>query len=47
MALALEEGRLVVVDAEQHTGYSASSCAQDVVDRYLVDGQAPRNELEC
>ena len=47
MALALEDGRLIVVDAEQHTGYSASTCAMDVVDRYLVDRRAPGNEVEC
>ena len=42
-----EDGRLVIVDAEQHTGYSASACAQDVVDRYLVDLAAPDDETEC
>jgi pimeloyl-ACP methyl ester carboxylesterase len=47
MARALEDGRLLVVDAEQHTGYSASPCAQDVVDRYLIDLEAPDDETEC
>jgi hypothetical protein len=47
MARALEGGRLVIVDAEQHTGYSASECAQDVVDRYLVDLEPPDDETEC
>lgn len=47
MAEALQDGRLVIVDAEQHTGYSASECAQDVVDRYLIDLEAPDNETEC
>lgn len=47
MARALEDGRLVIVDAEQHTGYSASECAQDLVDRYLVDLEAPDDETEC
>jgi pimeloyl-ACP methyl ester carboxylesterase len=47
MARALEDGRLVIVDAEQHTGYSASTCAQDLVDRYLVDLEAPDDETEC
>lgn len=47
MAEALEDGRLVIVDAEQHTGYSASECAQDVVDRYLVDLEAPSNDTQC
>ena len=47
MAKALEDGRLVIVDAEQHTGYSASACAQDLVDRYLIDREAPDDETEC
>lgn len=47
MAEALEDGRLVIVDAEQHTGYSASACAQDVVDRYLIDLEAPENDTRC
>ncbi|MEY2995371.1 MAG: hypothetical protein RLZZ39_196 [Actinomycetota bacterium] len=47
MARALENGRLLVVDAEQHTGYSASECAQDVVDRYLIDLDPPTDGTEC
>ncbi|MGA0145191.1 MAG: alpha/beta hydrolase [Ilumatobacteraceae bacterium] len=47
MARALEDGRLLVVDAEQHTGYSASECAQDVVDRYLIDLVPPDDGTEC
>lgn len=47
MARALEDGRLVIVDAEQHTGYSASACAQDLVDQYLIDLQAPDDETAC
>ena len=47
MARALQDGRLLIVDAEQHTGYSASTCAQDVVDRYLIDLIAPDDETEC
>ncbi len=47
MARALEDGRLLVVDAEQHTGYSASKCAQDVVDRYLIELDPPNDETMC
>ncbi len=47
MARALADGRLIIVDAEQHTGYSASSCAQDLVDRYLIDLEAPEDDTEC
>ncbi len=37
MAEALEDGRLVVVEADQHTGYNVNSCINDVVNDYLVD----------
>lgn len=47
MAKSLEDGRLVVVTANQHTGYTASQCARDVVDDYLIDLSAPDNETEC
>jgi len=47
MARALENGRLLVVDAEQHTGYSASECAQEVVDRYLIDLEPPDDGTNC
>ena len=49
MAAALEDGRLVIVDAEGHTGYLPGSCSGDVIDAYLVDpvGAAPENGTEC
>ena len=50
MAKVLEDGRLIVVDADQHTGYLASLCAQDAIDAYLIDLELPadRNEeLTC
>jgi pimeloyl-ACP methyl ester carboxylesterase len=47
MVKALEEGRLIVVTAEQHTGYNVNSCVNDAVDSYLIDLQAPDNELDC
>lgn len=37
MASTLENGRLVVVKAEGHTGYLPDSCSGDVIDAYLVD----------
>lgn len=37
MATTLENGRLVVVTAEGHTGYLPDSCSGDAIDRYLVD----------
>ena len=42
MAAALEDGRLVVVTADQHTGYQVNDCVDDVVHRYLVDLEVPR-----
>ncbi len=49
MAAALEDGRLVVVTAEGHTGYSPGICSGDVIDAYLVDpvGKAPADGFEC
>jgi hypothetical protein len=47
MADALEEGRLVVVEADQHTGYGVNVCVDKVVNDYLIDLVAPRNGKEC
>ena len=47
MVKALQEGRLIVVTAEQHTGYNVNSCVNDAVDSYLIDLQAPDGELDC
>ncbi|MFM7253475.1 MAG: alpha/beta hydrolase [Ilumatobacteraceae bacterium] len=49
MADALFDGRLVVVEADQHTGYGVNQCSIDVVDRDLLDqlGGAPADETEC
>ncbi len=47
MAAALDGGRLVVVEAEQHTGYGANDCVTDAVDRYLVQLVVPAADLVC
>jgi pimeloyl-ACP methyl ester carboxylesterase len=47
MADALEDGRLVVVEAEQHTGYGVNDCVVDLVSDYLVDRIAPDDDTEC
>ena len=49
MADTLEDGRLVIVDADQHTGYSVNECSGDVIDQYLIDpvNNAPADETEC
>ncbi|MBA3605341.1 MAG: alpha/beta hydrolase [Actinomycetota bacterium] len=47
MAATLEDGRLVVVTADQHTGYRVNGCVDDIVHSYLVDLEIPPEETEC
>lgn len=47
MADALADGRLLVVEADQHTGYGANSCVTDAVDGYLVSLVVPPDETVC
>ncbi len=49
MAEALEHGVLLVVDAQQHTGYGANVCSITTVDDYLIDpvGHVPADGTEC
>lgn len=47
MVKSLEAGRLIVVTANQHTGYGVNSCVNDAVDSYLIDLVAPATELAC
>jgi pimeloyl-ACP methyl ester carboxylesterase len=47
MADTLEDGRLVVVDADQHTGYKVNDCINDIIHGYLIDLEAPDDETEC
>jgi len=47
MALGLEQGILIVVDANQHTGYGANNCVVKAVDDYLIKLIVPANELTC
>ncbi len=47
MADTLEDGRLVIVEADQHTGYGVNRCVVDVVNDYLIDLEAPDNGTEC
>ena len=42
MADTLADGRLIVVSADQHTGYGVNSCVDDAVDDYLVDLETAR-----
>lgn len=47
MSEALEDGRLVIVEADQHTGYNVNRCVIDLVNAYLIDLDAPADETEC
>jgi pimeloyl-ACP methyl ester carboxylesterase len=47
MAAALEEGVLLVVEANQHTGYGANECINTAVDSYLIDLTVPVNDTIC
>jgi pimeloyl-ACP methyl ester carboxylesterase len=47
MAAALEDGRLVVVEANEHTGYRQSTCVQEIVHRYLLQLTAPDDGTRC
>lgn len=47
MAKALDQGILLVVEADQHTGYGANKCIVDAVDDYLIKLIKPTNELVC
>lgn len=44
---ALEDGRLVVVTANEHTGYGVNQCVIDVVNTYLIDLQPPEDDTAC
>ena len=47
MALSLEQGILIVVDANQHTGYGANNCVVKAVDDYLINLSVPKSETTC
>ncbi len=47
MAAALEDGRLVVIEADQHTCYGATECADAIIDNYLVNLEVPAKETNC
>jgi pimeloyl-ACP methyl ester carboxylesterase len=49
MADTLDDGHLLIVDANQHTGYGIDTCAGRVVDHYLVDpkGHVPADGTRC
>jgi pimeloyl-ACP methyl ester carboxylesterase len=47
MADTLADGRLIVVTADQHTGYGVNQCVDDAVDDYLIDLEPPDDGLKC
>lgn len=47
MVAALENGILITVEADQHTGYGANECVTTAVDKYLVKLLLPKSETEC
>ncbi len=49
MADALEDGHLVVVVGNQHTGYGVNECSSAAVEDYLIDpvGHVPAAGLRC
>lgn len=47
MADALEDGRLVIVEADQHTGYGVNDCVVETVNSYLIDLVPPPDGTTC
>ena len=47
MAAALEQGILLIVEANQHTGYGANDCINTAVDSYLINLTVPVSETTC
>jgi TAP-like protein len=48
MAETLEDGRLIIVEADQHTCYSyGDPCANDLIDDYLINLNPPPELTEC
>jgi pimeloyl-ACP methyl ester carboxylesterase len=43
----LEEGVLVIVEADRHTGYGLNTCVVTAVDAYLISLTVPKNETYC
>ncbi len=43
----LEQGVLVIVEADRHTGYGLNSCIVRNVDAYLISLKVPKNETYC
>jgi len=47
MATALEQGQLITVTADRHTGYGVNQCVVSAVDGYLIERKMPPRDLVC
>jgi hypothetical protein len=47
MTAALEDGRLIVVTANRHTGYGENTCVTDAVNKYLITAKVAFEEKAC
>jgi hypothetical protein len=47
MASTLEDGRLIVVSGDRHTGYGANDCVVSAVDNYLITTKVSFAEKAC
>lgn len=47
MAETLEDGHLIVLDAQRHTGYGANDCVTDAVNDYLITTKVSFREKAC
>jgi pimeloyl-ACP methyl ester carboxylesterase len=48
LAKELDSGRLITRDGDGHTGFQrGSSCVDDAVEKWLIQGKAPKPDLMC
>jgi hypothetical protein len=47
MARELEDGRLIVVENNRHTGYGSNACVTDAVNKYLISTKVTFSEKAC
>lgn len=47
MATELEDGRLIIVEANRHTGYGENNCVVSAVDNYLITTKVDFAEKAC
>jgi pimeloyl-ACP methyl ester carboxylesterase len=47
LAASLEQGRLLTVEGDRHTGYDLNACATATIDRYLTDLAVPAAGTVC